>query len=197
MSTSKKQGMRMAYVRVSTNEQDESLQRDALEAAGCEKFFEDRSSGVLASRPALDKMLEQLRPGDTVVVWRLDRLGRSLQNLMALVEEFNSRSVDLVSLREHIDTTNPSGKLIFHVMAAMSEFERDLIRERTRAGLAAARARGRRGGRPKALTPEKLRAARSMHGSGESIADVAKALGVSRATVYRGLAAPGEAPVHT
>jgi DNA invertase Pin-like site-specific DNA recombinase len=123
-----------------------------------------------------------------VVVWRLDRLGRSLRNLIDLVGELEHRGVGLRSLTEQIDTTTPNGKLIFHLFAALAEFERDLIRERTQAGLAAARARGRTGGRPSVWTPEKLRTARSMHSAGEQVGSIARVLGVSRASVYRGLA---------
>ncbi|HEY5134647.1 MAG TPA: recombinase family protein [Candidatus Nanopelagicales bacterium] len=136
-------------------------------------------------------MLGQLRPGDTVVIWRLDRLGRSLRHLIDLVAELELRGVGLRSLTESIDTSTPGGKLIFHVFGALAEFERDLIRERTQAGLAAARARGRVGGRPTVWTPEKLRTAQAMRESGEhDVATIARILGVSRASVYRGLAEP-------
>jgi DNA invertase Pin-like site-specific DNA recombinase len=183
--------IRFGYVRVSTAEQNEDLQTDALKAAGCTRLFVDHASGKTDSRPGLDSLLEQLRPGDTVVVWRLDRLGRSLRHLIELAALFDERGVGLASLRESIDTATPGGRLFFHMMAALAEFERDLIRERTTAGLAAARARGRTGGRPTVWTPEKLQAARSMHASGEhDISTIARVLGVSRATLYRGLAAP-------
>lgn len=184
-------GYKVGYARVSTIEQDEALQRDALDAAGCERVFVDRASGKLAHRPALDSMLEQLRSGDTVIVWRLDRLGRSLRNLIDLVSEFESRGVGFVSLTESIDTTTPGGKLIFHIFGALAEFERDLIRERTMAGLAAARARGRKGGRPTVWTPAKLQTARQMHESRQhDVATIARTLGVSRASVYRALGGP-------
>jgi DNA invertase Pin-like site-specific DNA recombinase len=183
-------GYQLGYARVSTLEQDEALQRDALTAAGCDRLFVEKASGALEHRPALDAMLEQTRSGDTVVVWRLDRLGRSLRHLIAIFSELEDRGVAVRSLTESIDTSTPGGKLVFHVFAALAEFERDLIRERTLAGLAAARARGRRGGRPTVWTPEKLRAALAMHHSGEhDIATIARVLGVSRASVYRGLAA--------
>lgn len=195
MSTATTTGYKIGYARVSTLEQDEALQRDALSAAGCERVFVDKASGKLDHRPGLDTMLEQLRPGDTVVVWRLDRLGRSLRNLIDLVSEFASRGVGFVSLTESIDTTTPGGKLIFHIFGALAEFERDLIRERTMAGLAAARARGRRGGRPTVWTPEKLRIARQMYNSREhEVAEIARVLGISRASVYRALSSPGIAP---
>jgi DNA invertase Pin-like site-specific DNA recombinase len=189
MSTEKPApGYRLGYARVSTLEQDESLQRDALDAAGCDRIFVDKASGKLDSRPALGAMLEQLRPGDTVVVWRLDRLGRSLRHLIDTVGELESRGVAFQSLTEQIDTGTPAGKLVFHVFGALAEFERDLIRERTMAGLAAARARGRVGGRPTVWTAAKLATARSMYASEEhDVATIARVLGVSRASVYRAL----------
>jgi DNA invertase Pin-like site-specific DNA recombinase len=183
--------MRFGYARVSTFEQDEGLQLDALRAAGVDRVFTDRASGALEFRPALDELLGQLRAGDTVVVWRLDRLGRSLRHLIDVMADLDRRGVALTSLRESIDTSTPGGRLVFHVFAALAEFERDLIRERTAAGLAAARARGRRGGRPTVWTTEKLATARSMHASGQhDVAAIARVLGVSRASVYRGLAQP-------
>jgi DNA invertase Pin-like site-specific DNA recombinase len=180
---------RVGYARVSTLDQDDAMQRDALAAAGCERVFVDKASGKLDHRPGLDSMLEQLRPGDSVVVWRLDRLGRSLRNLIDLVSELESRGVGFVSLTESIDTTTPGGKLIFHIFGALAEFERDLIRERTMAGLAAARARGRKGGRPTVWTPAKRQLARQMYDSrAHDVATIARVLGVSRASVYRALA---------
>lgn len=180
-------GMTFGYARVSTIEQDEALQRDALTAVGVDRLFVDKASGSLAHRPALDELLGQLRAGDTVAVWRLDRLGRSLRHLVELVGNLEQRGVGLRSLTEQIDTTTPNGKLIFHLFAALAEFEHDLIRERTQAGLAAARARGRTGGRPSVWTSEKLRTARSMYAAGEEVGSIARVLGVSRASVYRGL----------
>ena len=181
--------MIFGHARISTTTQDESLQLDALDAAGCDRLMIDRASGAAAERPALAEMLDRLRPDDTVMVWRLDRLGRSLRHLIEVVADLERRGVTLVSLTEQIDTNSPGGKLTFHVFGAMAEFERDLIRERTVAGLAAARARGRTGGRPTVWTPEKLAAARSMHASGEhDVATIARILGVSRASVYRALA---------
>ena len=186
MSTETPRGMAFGYARVSTTQQDEALQRDALEAAGVERVYVDHASGATRSRPALDELLGQLRPGDTVVIWRLDRLGRSLRHLIDLVAELERRGVGLRSLTESIDTGTPGGKLIFHVFAALAEFERDLIRERTMAGLASARARGRVGGRPTVWSPERERAARAMLGAGDTgVSSVARALGVSRASVYR------------
>lgn len=186
--TSSANGFKIGYARVSTTDQDESLQLDALKAAGCEKLFTDKASGKLTERPGLEALLEQLRPGDTVVVWRLDRLGRSLRHLIDVVADLESRGVGFRSLTESIDTTTPGGRLVFHVFGALAEFERALIVERTQAGLAAARARGRVGGRPTVWTPAKLDAARRMYASGEhDVAAIARALGVSRASVYRGL----------
>ena len=182
-------GMTFGYARVSTLHQDEALQLDALEQAGCDRVVVDRISGSIKARPALDELLAQLRPNDVVVVWRLDRLGRSLRDLIDLVGELERKGVAFRSLTEQIDTTTPGGKLVFHVFGALAEFERDLIRERTMAGLAAARARGRTGGRPTVWTPEKLRTARAMYDSGQhDVSAIARVLGVSRASVYRGLA---------
>ena len=185
---------KIGYARVSTLQQDEALQRDALHAAGVDRIYVDKASGKLESRPALDDLLTQARPGDTVVVWRLDRLGRSLKHLIETVEVLEARGVAFVSLTEAIDTSTPGGRLIFHVFGALAEFERDLIRERTLAGLAAARARGRVGGRPTVWTPAKLSTAKAMHASGDyDVSSIAKVLGVSRASVYRALqAAPLE-----
>jgi DNA invertase Pin-like site-specific DNA recombinase len=181
--------MAFGYARVSTTQQDEALQRDALEAVGVGRVYVDHASGASDSRPALDEMLGQLRLGDTVVIWRLDRLGRSLRHLIDIVAELEGRGVALKSLTEAIDTSTPGGKLVFHVFAALAQFERELIVERTHAGLTAARARGRVGGRPTVWTPEKLATARAMHASGEyDIATIARVVGVSRASLYRGLA---------
>jgi DNA invertase Pin-like site-specific DNA recombinase len=182
---------KLGYARVSTLQQDEALQHDALKAAGCPRIFVDKASGKLESRPALDDLLAQVRPGDTVVVWRLDRLGRSLRHLLETVNALEQRGVAFVSLTENIDTSTPGGRLVFHVFGALAEFERDLIRERTMAGLAAARARGRTGGRPTVWTEDKLRTARAMRASGDyDVTSIAKVLGVSRASVYRALDLP-------
>jgi len=151
--------------------------------------FVDKASGKLTERPALSAMLDQLRSGDTVVVWRLDRLGRSLRHLLEVIHDLESRGVAFASLNESIDTRTPGGKLVFHVFGALAEFERELIRERTMAGLAAARTRGLTGGRPTVWTADKLRAAKAMQASGDhDIASIARVLGVSRASVYRALA---------
>ena len=198
MSSETSRGMAFGYCRVSTTQQDEALQQDALEKAGVDRIFVDKASGATASRPALDELLAQLRPGDTVVVWRLDRLGRSLRHLIDVVGDLEQRGVGLRSLTESIDTSTPGGKLIFHVFGALAEFERDLIRERTQAGLTAARARGRVGGRPTVWTPEKLAAARVMLEDGEhDVATIARILGVSRASLYRARASNSAATDHT
>src|SRR5918997_1143928 len=178
--------MYIGYARVSTDDQNLDLQRDALNSAGCEQIFTDQVSGTKAKRPGLEQALSHLRPGDTLVVWRLDRLGRSLRHLIDLVQSLADRGVGFRSLTENLDTTTPGGRLVFHVFAALAEFERDLIRERTQAGLAAARARGRQGGRPSVMTPEKLVVARELYASREHpVAAIADVIGVSRASVYR------------
>jgi DNA invertase Pin-like site-specific DNA recombinase len=178
----------IGYARVSTEDQNASLQQDALKQAGCMKVFTDTASGSLANRPQLDKMLDQLRPDDIVVVCRLDRLGRSLKNLIALVEELAEKGVGFRSLTESIDTTTANGKPFFSIIGALAEFERDHVRERTLAGLATARARGRVGGRPPVMTPDKVKVARQMYDSREhTVEAIAKTLGVSRKTVYRHL----------
>ena len=177
--------MTFGYARVSTAGQDEALQLDALEQAGCDRIFTDHASGATSSRPALDELLGMLRRGDTLVIWRLDRLGRSLRHLLEMVGDLEQRGVALRSVTESIDTSSPAGRLIFHTFGALAEFERDLIRERTKAGLAAARARGRVGGRPTVWTAEKREQARRMLREGKSVTVVAEILGVSRASVYR------------
>lgn len=143
--------MLIGYARVSTDDQNLDLQKDALKNAGCERIFEDTQSGAKAKRPGLNAALEFARPGDTIVIWRLDRLGRTMKNLIELVSQLETSDIGLKSLQESLDTSSSSGKLIFHIFGALAEFERNLIRERTQAGLEAARARGRMGGRPKAL----------------------------------------------
>jgi DNA invertase Pin-like site-specific DNA recombinase len=181
--------MLVGYARVSTDDQTLALQLDALQAASCEKIFTDTMSGAKAERPGLSEALEFCRPGDVLAVWRLDRLGRSLTQLIALMTTLDEKGVGFKSLTEQIDTTTSGGKLIFHIFGALAEFERNLIRERTRAGLAAARARGRQGGRPKTTaldTPRKIQLAQKMYDDPENtIEDICRAMGVSRATLYR------------
>jgi len=178
----------IGYARVSTDDQNASLQVDALKKAGCVKVFTDHASGSKASRPELDRMLDQLRPRDIVVVWRLDRLGRSLRNLIELVEDVADKGVGFRSLSESIDTTTANGRLFFSIMGALAEFERDLIQERTKAGLLAARARGRVGGRPSVMNAKKIDKARKLYDSRQhTVADIAEMLNVSVATIYRHL----------
>src|SRR5258707_5625915 len=179
--------MKICYVRVSKQEQHEALQIDALKEAGCEKWFLDKITGSKAERKGLDEALAYVRPGDTFVVWKLDRAGRSLTHLMELLKGLQERGIEFISLTEQIDTTTSGGKLIFHVMGALAEFERDLIRERTNAGLAAARARGRVGGRPRKLkTNGKVALAYRMFADqSHSLPEICTALGISRATLYR------------
>src|SRR5512143_368985 len=178
--------MLIGYARVSTLEQTLALQQDALTQAGCERTFTDTASGSLRERPGLTEALAFARPGDTLVVWRLDRLGRSLRHLIDTVALLQQRGIGLRSLQEQIDTTTSGGKLVFHVFGALAEFERDLIRERTQAGLLAARARGRLGGRPRALDLRKAQIAQALYqDKASSIADICRTLRISRATFYR------------
>jgi len=185
-------GHLLGYARVSTTDQHPQLQVDALERAGCYRVFTETAGGARRDRPVLEQLLDQLRPGDTLVVWKLDRLGRSLRHLVDTITDLADGGVGFRSLQEAIDTTTPGGKLVFHVFAALAEFERDLIRERTAAGRAAARARGRRGGRPSVLSGHRLQVAQEMYASGQyTIAAIATTLGVSRASIYRHLVSPG------
>ena len=178
----------LGYARISTAEQHLDLQRDALKRSGCERIFADTASGALDERPQLAKAIAALRAGDTLVVWRLDRLGRSLRHLIETVNDLRDRGIGFRSLQEAIDTSTSGGKLVFHIFGALAEFERDLIRERTQAGLTAARARGRSGGRPRAMTPDKVRLARQLYNAREhTVEAIANTLGVSRASIYRHL----------
>lgn len=185
--------MFVGYGRVSTDDQHLHLQIDSLRKAGCEKIFTDEISGAKSERPGLREALTFMRQGDTLVVWRLDRLGRSLKDLIERVEELKQRQVEFRSLTENIDTSNSGGKFMFHIFSALAEFERDLIRERTMAGLTAARARGRFGGRPKIMPVEKIKIAASlMKTPNISIKDICKNLGISRTTLYRYVGPKGE-----
>lgn len=178
--------MLVGYARVSTTDQNLNLQKDALHAAGCERLFTDIVSGVRAERPGLTEALKECRPGDTLVVWKLDRLGRSLPHLVETVRDLSGRGVGFKSLQEQIDTTTSGGKLIFHIFASLAEFERDLIRERTNAGLAAARARGRRGGRPKGVDQKKKKAALALKKEAtHSVREICDIVGISRNTYYK------------
>ncbi len=177
----------LGYARVSTTDQDPQLQLDALAAVGCDRVYTDHASGAAAARPELDRLLDRARDGDTIVVWRLDRLGRSTRHLIELVAQLEERGIGLRSLNEQIDTTTANGRLIFTIFAALAEFERGLLSERTRAGLAAARAKGRTGGRPRMLTPQARQTAIDLRDTGRGVAEIAETLRVSRATVYRAL----------
>jgi DNA invertase Pin-like site-specific DNA recombinase len=174
------------YARVSTSDQNPALQLDALKAAGCERIFTDEGvSGGAMKRPALDKALATLKTGDVLVVWKLDRLGRSLSHLIQITKQLGERGIGFRSLSEAIDTTSASGRLLFHIVGALAEFERALISERTRAGVASARQRGTHLGRKPKLTPDQLDHARKLIDTGESPRHVAKSMGVSTATLYR------------
>jgi DNA invertase Pin-like site-specific DNA recombinase len=180
---------KIGYARVSTRDQHPEAQGDRLKAAGCAEIFTDKgASGAKASRPEWDKCLAYLRPGDQLVTVKLDRIGRSVRNLVDIIAGLEERKVDLVVLDQAIDTSTASGRLVFHVFAAIAEFERELIIERTKDGLAATTARGRQGGRKRKLTPEQITTVRKMRAAGgHSIGEIARAFGVSRQTVYRAL----------
>src|SRR3954453_10506701 len=178
--------MLIGYARVSILDQTLALQQDALTAAGCEQLYTDTISGSVTERPGLTQALSHLRMGDTLVVWRLDRLGRPLPHLIETVRQLQERGVGFRSLQEQIDTTTSGGKLVFHVFGALAEFERDLIRERTHAGLAAARARGRLFGRPRRLTSQQIKQLRSLaRDERTTVGEICQTLGISRATYYR------------
>jgi len=182
--------MLIGYIRVSRDKQTTALQEDAIQKAQCERTFVDKMSGVRDDRPEFLKMLEMARPGDVIVVWRLDRLGRSLRQLIETVNQMSERGIELRSIKENIDTTTPTGKLMFHIIGAMAEFERDIIQERTLAGLEAARARGRKGGRPKVtetMKPRNIALAKELYKAHEkSIAEIMEQTGFkSRATFYK------------
>lgn len=178
--------MLVGYARVSTIDQNLDLQRDALLSVGCDKIFTDIASGVQDSRSGLTEALNYLRSGDTLVVWKLDRLGRSLKHLIETVNALAARSISFHSLQENLDTTTSGGKLIFHLFGALAEFEREVIRERTRAGLKAARARGHKGGRPRKLDASSLNMAKLLMSEGStSVTEICRTLRVSRSTLYR------------
>lgn len=178
--------MRIGYARVSTIEQNLNLQTDALERAGCDKIFTDTASGSLDRRPGLISAIEFCRAGDSLVVWKLDRLGRSLRHLIDTVNLLQSKDVEFISLQESVDTTTSGGKLVFHVFGALAEFEREMIRERTKGGLKAARDRGSLAGRPKKLSRQQIKIARKLMDDKETkIDEITKAMNVSRSTLYR------------
>lgn len=181
--------MLVGYARVSTADQNLNLQEDALKRAGCEKLFTDVASGAKAEREGLINAIEFCRQGDTLVVWKLDRLGRSIRHLIDTINQLNQRKIGFKSLQENIDTTTSGGKLIFHIFSALAEFERDIIRDRTNAGLKAARARGKKGGRPKAMDAQKVAMAKALYQDvNRDISNICKTLKISRTTLYKYLA---------
>lgn len=184
--------MLIGYVRVSTNEQNTALQRNALDCAGCELIFEDKMSGKTSDRPGLKKLLRMLSEGDTLVVWKLDRLGRSMRHLVVLIEDLRQRGANFRSLTDSIDTSTPMGRFFFHVMGALAEMERELIVERTRAGLAAAREEGRIGGRRPKLSPDQWEQAGRLIAAGESRKTVALIFDVGVSTLYKKFPAGNE-----
>ncbi len=176
--------MKIGYARVSTNDQDTQLQIDALNAAGCERIYEEKQSGAKKDRPELQQCLKSLRAGDLLTVWKLDRLGRSLQHLIDVVTDLENRQIGFQSLTENIDTTCPTGKLIFHIFGSLAEFERGLIRERVKAGLAAAKKKGKKFGRPEALNEQAKALAIAMYNGGATKIDIARHFKVTRQTIY-------------
>jgi DNA invertase Pin-like site-specific DNA recombinase len=182
---------RIGYARVSTDDQNLDMQRDALKAANCSVIYEETASGKGTARPELEQCRKALRPGDTLIVWRLDRLGRSLPDLVQIVAELEQKGIGFESITERIETGSAAGKLVFHVFAALAEFERNLIRERTNAGLAAARARGRAGGRKPKLDEKDVKEIRALwRDKSIPVADIARRYGVSRTTLYKHLDGP-------
>ena len=178
--------MLVGYARVSTPDQNLALQEDALRQAGCERIFTDVASGARSDRSGLDEALDFLREKDILAVWKLDRLGRSLKHLIDIIADLNAKKIGFRSLQENIDTTTSGGKLVFHLFGALAEFEREIIKERTKAGLSAARARGRLGGRPKSMDEKKVEMARALHSDPKNeIGEICRVLKVSKATFYR------------
>lgn len=188
--------MKVGYARVSTGDQNHALQLKALKDSGCDRVFHETASGAQRDRPELAKAIEYVRQGDTLVVWKMDRLARSLKQLIETVEDLGARGIGFLSLTENIDTSTNSGRLVFHIFGSLAEFERGIIRERTMAGLEAARREGRVGGRPRALNERDVKAARALMASGDiSMTEIAKRLSVSPATLYRTFPG-GRSPYH-
>ena len=186
--------MNIGYCRISTQDQNLELQLDELKKAGCEKIFQDVASGSKDERKGLQDAISFAREGDCIAVWKLDRLSRSLRHLIDTVNYLKERGIGLKVITMNLDTTTPSGKLVFHIFASLSEFERELIRERTNAGLLSARARGRVGGRPKAMDEKKIQIAKSLHSDGKTtVSEICETLNVSKATLYRSLKLPKSA----
>jgi DNA invertase Pin-like site-specific DNA recombinase len=183
--------MHIGYARVSTDDQNLTLQVDALKKAGCESLFTDKVSGTRTDRAGLTEAMSHLRKGDALVVWKLDRLGRTVKGLVDLVGELENREIQFKSLTDGIDTSTPAGRFFFHVMASLAQMERELVVERTRAGLVAARKLGRVGGRKRSMTDTKLKSAKKLLANGTPPRDVAQSLGVSVPTLYRWLPASG------
>lgn len=179
--------MLIGYARVSTQDQNLDAQIKALKDAGCEKIYSEKISTRQADRPVLQQLLEFLRKDDTLIVWKLDRLGRSLKHLTAFMAQLDEKEVQFHSLTDHINTGSPAGRFFFHVMASLAQMERELIVERTNAGLAAARLKGRKGGRPRAMTPSKLRTAKRLKTMGIPVPEISKSIEVNLSTVYRWL----------
>jgi DNA invertase Pin-like site-specific DNA recombinase len=178
--------MLIGYARVSTNDQNPNLQEDALKKAGCEKIYTDKISGTIAERPGLKQAKEVLRKGDTLIVWRLDRLGRSLKDLIEWINYLDKEGIALRSLQESIDTSTSTGKLVFHIFGALAEFERNLIRERTQAGLSAARARGRTGGRPQVLKEDKKQLTINLYNEKKlTVKKICEMMEISKPTLYK------------
>src|SRR3954452_24448838 len=178
--------MLIGYARVSTNEQNLDLQRDALKTAGCEQIYTDQVSGTTAQRPGLEQAFSHLRTGDTLVVWRLNRLGRSLKHLIETVNDLQEKGIGFKSITESLDTTTSGGKLVFHIFGALAEFEREIIRERTNAGLSAARARGRNGGRPKKRNKKQIEMLQHLAADRKhSVKEICQTLGIGRTAFYR------------
>lgn len=181
--------MKIGYARVSTLDQNPELQLDELKKAGCKKIYSDKASGVKTDRPDLQDMIKNLREGDVVVVWKLDRLGRSLKHLLEIIEDFENKGVGFISLTEGFDTTTSGGKMMFSIFGALGEFERNLIRERTQAGLQAARARGKKGGRQKKLTAKDVKVMKEMYDNKKiPVTEICKRFEISRPTLHRYLA---------
>ncbi|PSH62169.1 recombinase family protein [Phyllobacterium sophorae] len=179
----------IGYARVSAGDQETALQLDALRKAGCDRVFEDRASGVKGDRPGLGEAIRYVREGDTLTVWKLDRLGRSMKHLIDIITELEAKGVGFRSITENIDTTTSGGRLVFHFFGALAQFERDLIRERTRAGLQAAGERGRRGGRRAVVTPEKLEEARQLLATGLNVREAAARVKIGKTALYEALKA--------
>lgn len=178
--------MKIGYARVSTTEQNLDLQEDALKQVGIEKLFTDKASGAKLDRQGLQQTLETLRSGDTLIVYKLDRIGRSLKDLIAIITDLNEKGIQIISIKDNIDTSNASGKLMLNMLCVLADYERILIKERTMAGLVAARARGRKGGRPSVMTPKQIKTARALYDAKTvSIVDICNQVGCSKPTFYR------------